>query len=159
MRTLIGSFGFILNSFLPRRPLINFFGLLMQQRLTSGLKSVQTRLDALGPEHEDDAKAAKYRRSLLDTYHTLDVRLKNYQNAKENYDFVLLELERLYTKIAGIAEMSITRQDPDFISVEIDVISSSVIQTEKTMRELESITGMTFTDEAPPPMMRMEVRE
>ena len=132
----------------------NFFRAANEKEIKAGLTSVQNRLNALSPEQADGEKEAKMRRSLQDTFQTLDARLKNYQNAKENYDFLQLELERLYSKIAGIVEMGINRQDSALITSEIDVVSSSVMQTEKTMQELESITGFTFTDEKPPALLR-----
>ncbi|RPI74675.1 MAG: hypothetical protein EHM45_17835 [Desulfobacteraceae bacterium] len=132
----------------------NFFRAANEKEIRAGLTSVQNRLTALGPEQGDGEKESKTRRSLQDTFHTLDARLKNYQNAKENYDFLQLELERLYSKIAGIVEMGINRRDSALITSEIDVVSSSVMQTEKTMQELESITGFTFTDEKPPALLK-----
>jgi hypothetical protein len=132
----------------------NFFRAANEKEIKAGLTSVQNRLNALSPEQADGEKEAKMRRSLQDTFQTLDARLKNYQNAKENYDFLQLELERLYSKIAGIVEMGINRQDSALITSEIDVVSSSVMQTEKTMQELESITGFTFTDEKPPALLK-----
>jgi hypothetical protein len=131
-----------------------FFRAADEKEINAKLNSVQARLRALGPEQEDDVKESKHRRSLLDTSHTLEARLKNYQNAKENYDFLQLELERLYSKIAGIVEMGINRQDSTLISSEIDVVSSSVMQTEKTILDLEAITGFTFSDDKPPSLLK-----
>jgi hypothetical protein len=148
-----------LNLLYSKSCLENFFRAANEKEIKAGLSSVQNRLNALGPEEQaEDEKQAKTRRSLLDTLQTLDARLKNFQNAKENYDFLQLELERLYSKIAGIVEMGINRQDSEMISSEIDVVASSVMQTEKTMQELQSITGFNFSDDKPPALLKSRKR-
>ena len=48
----------------------------------------------------------------------------------------LLEIQRLPSKIAGLAEMAINRQDPEMITLEVDGVSESVAQTEQTMRSI-----------------------
>ena len=131
-----------------------FFNTFNDREIKLGLESTQNRLQTLGPENEDDEKEAKHRRSLFDMQQTMEARLKNYNDARENYDFLQLELERLYSKISGIVEMGINRQDPALVSTEIDVVSSSLMQTEKTMQDMESITGLSFADEKPPLLLK-----
>jgi hypothetical protein len=132
----------------------NFFRTINDKEIKAGLQHTHNRLQTLGSEQTDDPKKSKHRRSLLDMRQTLEARLNNYNDARENYDFLQLELERLYSKISGIVEMGINRQDAAAISAEIDVVSSSVMQTEKTIHDLESITGFTFTDEKPPLLLK-----
>lgn len=134
----------------------HFFRTINDTEIKSGLQNTLKRIQTLGPEHEDDEKEAKHRRSLIDMRQTLEGRLNNYHNTRENYDFLQLELERLYSKISGIVEMGISRQDPASVSTEIDVVSSSLMQTEKTIHELESITGFTFADEKPPILLKSQ---
>ena len=110
----------------------------------------------LGPVGEDTESEKKLRKSLEDTLKTTELRLKNYRLAQDNYEFIKLELERLYSKIAGLSEMSINRQDPDFITREVDSVSASVHQTEKAMNELEFITGIPSEDETPPSLLEEE---
>lgn len=131
-----------------------FFRTTDAQEMRNGLASVQARLNALGPAHEDDDQEVKHRHSLQDMQQTLEDRLANYRKARENYDFLQLELERLNTKIAGIVEMGVHRQDAALISTEIDVVAASVLQTERTMQELSAITGWTMNEEKPPPLLR-----
>lgn len=131
-----------------------FFNAINEKEIKGNLESTESRIKALGPVEKDDTKEAKHRRSLLDMHETLEARLKNYQNAKENYDFIQLELERLYSKISGIVEMSINHQDANLVSTEIDVVTSSVMQTEKTMQDIKSITGFSFEDEKPPALLK-----
>ncbi|MFZ1983756.1 MAG: hypothetical protein WAU91_05035 [Desulfatitalea sp.] len=132
----------------------NFFKATAERQINADLLRVQERLHALGPEHEDDEKETKHRHSLQDMRQTLEARQKNYQNARENYDFLQLELERLNSKIAGIVEMGINRQDAALVSTEIDIVAASVLQTEKTMQELQSITGFALADEKAPLLLK-----
>ena len=55
-----------------------------------------------------------------------------------------------------LAERSINRQDPKFISSEVDSVSASVEQTEKAMSELEFLTGLESHDESPPELLEEE---
>jgi len=141
-----------------KRSLETFFRSTSEHELQETLKRAQDRITALGPENEDTPQEVKNRISLNDTCQTSEMRLKNYLATKENYEFIQLELERLHTKIAGIAEMGINRQDTQFITSEIDVVSSSVQQTEKTVHELESVTGYSFGDSEPPSLLDMPVQ-
>ena len=133
-----------------KKSLESFFSNIDQQEIVKQQKSVHERIEALGPESEDTPKEAQYRKSLSDTYSTAAMRLKNYQSVKDTYEFILLEIERMYSKISGIAEMSVSQEDPQTISHEIDVVSTSTMQTQKAMRDLESITGFAFEDSETP---------
>ena len=41
------------------------------------------------------------------------------------------------------------RQEPDFISGQVDQVASSMLETEKTMNELQFVTGLDTVDDAP----------
>jgi hypothetical protein len=45
--------------------------------------------------------------------------------------------------------MAVSHTDPDEMSSRIDAIAEGISQTEQTIRELQSITGMTGHDETP----------
>lgn len=139
-----------------KKSLENYFATIDEKEIKEKMNGIQERLNSLGNEAEDTPTEVKYRRSLADTYNTHEMRLKNYSDAKGNYDFIQLELERLYSKIAGIAETGISRQDPQYVSNEIDIVSSSVMQTEKTMNDLGYLTGVTLQDEEPPSFLRKD---
>lgn len=136
-----------------KKSLETFFRTIREKDLQEEFARVQSRLAALGPEVEDTTHEVRQRMSLMDTHRTLDMRLKNYLAARENYDILQLELERLHSKISGIAEMGIHRQDTEQITSEIDVVSTSVMQTEKTFHELESLTGYSFGDGETPSLL------
>src|SRR5256885_17055591 len=50
---------------------------------------------------------------------------------------------------SAVTEMAVSHSDPDEMSSRIDAIADGISQTEQTIRELQSITGMTAQDETP----------
>lgn len=137
-----------------KNALEQFFATIDQNEIQNSLDRAASRLGALGPEKEDEKpNLAKRRRSLSDTLETCQARLANYQLAVDNHEFIELELERLYSKIAGLGEMGVNRQDPEYIVTEVDSVSASVEQTEKAMSELQFLTGLSTQDETPPDLL------
>lgn len=130
-----------------------FFKTIDVEDIKSRIERTQKRLNAMSPENQDGESEALRRKSMKSTLATADSRLKNYEASIENYEFIELELERLYSKIAHLAEMGINRQDPNLINSEIDVVSSSIEKTEKAMSDLDFITGIPIRDEEPPTLL------
>jgi len=135
-----------------------FFKTIDVEGIRSRIERTRSRLEAMGPEDQDRENQALRRKSLKDTLTTACNRLKNYETSVENYEFIELELERLYSKIAHLAEMGINRQDPNLINSEIDVVSSSIEKTEKAMNDLDFITDIPIQDEEPPSLLEDYVR-
>ena len=120
-----------------------------EEQIQVELKRIDLELARLAesdsPEHE-----AKIRRTLMDNRETLNERLKNYKRANSNYEFVQFELDRVENKIKSLSELSVNRQDPEYISGQIDAVTGSMKETERTMNELKFITGIgNFDDDAP----------
>jgi hypothetical protein len=88
-----------------------------------------------------------------------ELRLDNFGRAKKNAQFVTLELDRLEGKIQTLAEMAVNRQDPDFLSSQVDSAAESMRQTEKAVSELQHLTGLADQLEEPPPIMETDLRE
>jgi len=130
-----------------------FFKTIDVEDIKSRIERTRKRLKAMGPENQDRESQALRRKSMKGTLNTACSRLKNYETSMENYEFIELELERLYSKIASLAEMGINRQDPNLINSEIDVVSSSIEKTEKAMSDLDFITGIPIQDEEPPTLL------
>ena len=61
-----------------------------------------------------------------------------------------MEIDRLENKIRSLSEMAVNRQEPEFISSEVNHVASSMIDTEKTMNELQFATGLNPVDNEPP---------
>ena len=125
-----------------------------KQRLEIEVSQALTRLhDA---EEEGNERMV---RSLRDSLATAELRLDNYSNAHENAEFVGVELDRIENKIRAISEMSINRQDPDFISREVDSVAAGLQQTEQTISELSLVTGLADDLVEPPPILQANLRE
>jgi len=130
-----------------------YFKAINVKEIQARIKGAKERLEAMGPEDNDSEAEAKRRESLMDLLKTSQKRLENYRISTDNYDFIGLELERLYSKITSLAEMGINQQDPNLITNEISVVSSSIEKAERTMDELDFITGFSLQDEEPPDLL------
>ncbi|HEX2691089.1 MAG TPA: hypothetical protein VHN14_30955 [Kofleriaceae bacterium] len=98
---------------------------------------------------EADREGDRILRSLHDSLATAELRKENIAKAQGNAEFVAAELDRLENKIQAVTEMAVSHADPDEMSSRIDAIAEGISQTEQTIRELQSITGMAAQDEAP----------
>ena len=70
-----------------------------------------------------------------------------------------LEIDRLENKIRSLSELAVNRQEPDFISDQVDAVASSMLETERTMNELQFATGFAHVDEAIPELLGRRVLE
>ena len=98
-------------------------------------------------------------RSLQDSIANNELRLDNYSRARKNAEFVTIELDRLEGKIQALAEMAVNRQDPDFLSSQVDSAAESMRQTEKAVGELQHLTGLADQFEDPPAILESNLRE
>jgi hypothetical protein len=98
-------------------------------------------------------------KSLQDSVAMSELRLDNYGRAKKNADFITIELDRIEGKIQALAEMAVNRQDPDFLSSQVDSAADSMRQTEKAVSELQHLTGLADQLEEPPPILEADLRE
>jgi hypothetical protein len=119
---------------------------------------LEARMAELDPQ-DQSPHTAKVRRTLEDSMATIRERLANYDRARSNFEFVQLEIERLEFKIKSLAELAVNRQEPDYISSQIDQVARSMHDTEKTMNDLQYVTGLDGVDEGVPPVLQETVRE
>jgi len=98
-------------------------------------------------------------RSLQDSMASNELRLDNFGRAKKNAEFVSIELDRLEGKIQALAEMAVNRQDPDFLSSQVDSAADSMRQTEKAVSELQHLTGLADQLEEPPAILGSDLRQ
>ena len=98
-------------------------------------------------------------RSLQDSIAGGELRLDNYGRAKKNAEFVSIELDRIEGKIQTLAEMVVNRQDPDFLSSQVDSAADSMRQTEKAVSELQHLTGLADQLEEPPAILESDLRQ
>ncbi len=97
-------------------------------------------------------------KSLQDSIAMSELRLDNYGRARKNAAFVGVELDRIEGKIQALAEMAVNRQDPDFLSSQVDSAAESMRQTEKAVSELQHLTGLGDQLEEPPPILESDLR-
>ena len=97
-------------------------------------------------------------RSLQDSIASGELRLDNFGRAKKNAQFVSVELDRIEGKIQALAEMAVNRQDPDFLSSQVDSAADSMRQTEKAVTELQHLTGLADQLEEPPAILEVDLR-
>jgi chromosome segregation ATPase len=88
-------------------------------------------------------------RSLSDSLQTALLRRDNIARAQGNAEFVAAELDRLENKIQAVTELAVSHADPDEMSSRIDAIAEGISQTEQTIRELQTLTGMTAHEDTP----------
>jgi multidrug resistance efflux pump len=112
-------------------------------------------LDRLQTTEVGGAIADKKRRSIEDLLATVNARRANIAKARENYEFVSIELQRIEAKLSGIAELAVNRQNPDMLSHDVDEVARSVEATEEAIGELHSLTGLALSDDIMTPEILM----
>ena len=122
---------------------------------------ISARLEQLRKDLANAQKAGDERiaRSLQDSVAMAELRLDNSERARKNAEFVSIELDRIEGKIQALAEMAVNRQDPDFLSTQVDSAAESMRQTEKAVSELQHLTGLADELQEPPPILESDLRE
>ena len=138
---------------LSKAALDRFLATMNEQEIAARLAEQRKSLEA--------AKGGDERivRSLQDSMASSELRLDNYARAKKNAEFVSIELDRLEGKIQALAEMAVNRQDPDFLSNQVDSAADSMRQTEKAVSELQHLTGLSEQLDEPPPILEADLRQ
>jgi hypothetical protein len=127
------------------------------EQIQSDIKRLEANLAGLPKDSASDQQQ-RARKALEDTLQTSRDRLANLERARGNFDLVKLEIDRLENKIRSLTEMAVNRQEPDYISGQVDQVAASMMETEKTMNELQFATGLDAVDEAPSLLHNNEIR-
>jgi hypothetical protein len=106
------------------------------------------------PADDQDPSHQRARAAIQDNLVTSRSRLANLQKAQDNYQFIGLEVDRLENKIRSLSEMAVNRQEPEFITSEVDHVASGLVETERTMNELQFATGLSTAEDEPPALVR-----
>lgn len=117
------------------------------------IERLETRLAQLPPEPQE-LQQQRIRKTLEDNLATSQERLANFKKAMDNLQLVELQLDQLENRIHSLSEMAVNRQEPDFISSQVDLVATSMIQTEQTMNELRFATGLDAATAETPPLLR-----
>lgn len=137
-----------------RHSLQQFLGKTNGERIQAEIADLESRLAQVDTikEYARD----RVRETLADNLQTCRDRLENLQKAQDSAQILELELDRLEAKIQALSEMSINRQEPDFISGQIDQVATSMVETEKTMNDLRFATGLPSAPEEVPALLKLE---
>ncbi|MEZ6129613.1 MAG: hypothetical protein R3C59_13100 [Planctomycetaceae bacterium] len=96
--------------------------------------------------------------TMQDSLRTCEQRKRNFEQARDSYELVKAEQRRLENKIRSLAETGFSKGDPSALSSQVDSVAGSIQETEKTLSELEFVTGFsTFEDEAVPEIVTRRV--
>ena len=121
--------------------------------IESRIADLEARLSKLTSPKEGDS--AQLRTTLEDHLHTSRDRLHNIQDAKRKLDVVAAELERLESKIAGLAEGAVAKRDVSDIAQRVDEVAEGMRRTDETMRQLQLPAELDDLEE-PPQLLREE---
>jgi hypothetical protein len=138
---------------LSKAALDRFLRTMNEEEITARLAEQRKNLAAA--QTGGDERVVK---SLQDSIAMSELRLDNYGRAKKNGDFVSIELDRIEGKIQALAEMAVNRQDPDFLSSQVDSAAESMRQTEKAVTELQHLTGLADQLDEPPAILDADLR-
>jgi hypothetical protein len=140
---------------MSKTALDRFLGTMNNEELTARLAQLRKDLTAAQSAQSGDERIAK---SLQDSVAMAELRLDNAERARKNAQFVSIELDRIEGKIQALAEMAVNRQDPDFLSTQVDSAAESMRQTEKAVSELQHLTGLADELQEPPPILESDLR-
>jgi hypothetical protein len=139
---------------LSKTALDRFLRTMNEQEITTRVAELRTSLATA--QAGGDERIVK---SLQDSIAMGELRLDNFSRAKKNAEFVAVELDRIEGKIQALAEMAVNRQDPDFLTSQVDSAAESMRQTEKAVSELQHLTGMADELMEPPSILGADLRE
>lgn len=106
------------------------------------------------PENSENPNDEKKRRSLEDTLASAKLRRDNLQRARDNLEYVQLELARIASKVTALAEMTVSRHNPDAITNQVDDAARSVETTEQAIGDLRMFNGLTAEDVQAPRILQ-----
>ena len=145
---------------LSKAALDRFLQTMNEQEISTRLAELRKNVTAAqAAQAEKTGGDDRIVRSLQDSIANCELRLDNYGRAKQNADFVSIELDRIEGKIQALAEMSVNRQDPDFLTSQVDSAAESMRQTEKAVSELQHLTGLADQLEEPPAILETDLRQ
>lgn len=122
------------------------------EQIQADIHQIEQQLSRL--ETADTPQRLQARKALEDNLQTCRERLVNYQKARDNYELLHLEISRLENKIQSVSEMALNRQEPEFISSQIDQVASSLVETERTISDLSFATGFSRVDDEVPSLLQ-----
>ncbi|MSR56650.1 MAG: hypothetical protein EXS05_03125 [Planctomycetaceae bacterium] len=124
------------------------------EQIERDIRQLEQRLKSF-TDVANDPRLQRLQKVVQENLQTSQTRLANCKKAEENHELMSLEIDRLENTIHSLSEQAVNRQEPEFISGQIDQVANSMVQTEKTMGELAFVTGLKLANEEVPPMLRI----
>jgi hypothetical protein len=124
-----------------------------EEQIRKEIDKLQKRIGEL-PDDAGDPRRQRMLAALVDNLETSRQRLDNLSKARDNYQVIDVEIERLENRLRSLCEMAVNRQEPEFITGEVDHVAASMVDTERTMNELQFAAGFSTLDNEPPDLLR-----
>lgn len=126
-----------------------FFETTTIDRIDREIQQLEKRIER---EQDRPQTAARKRiaATLQDNLKTCHQRKANFEQARDSYELVKAEQQRLENKIRSLVEMGISRGDPATLSSQVDSVAGSIAETENTLSDLQFVTGLDHADETVP---------
>jgi len=122
------------------------------------IESLEKRIADL-PVDQASVQSQRIRTTLEENLQTCRARLANLVKARDNFQLVEVQIEQLENKIRALSEMAVNRQEPEFVTSEVQQVAASMLATERTMNELQFATGLAALDSETPELLRARVTE
>jgi hypothetical protein len=129
-----------------------------ERSIQQDIQALEERLKEY-PADSANLQSQRVRKTLTDNLETSRTRLANLTKAHENFQLVELQIDQLENKIRSLSEMAVNRQEPEFISSQVDQVTSSMLDTERTMNELQFATGLEALTSETPELLRARTVE
>jgi hypothetical protein len=107
---------------------------------------IQEEVDQLQQSLQSEAAASKVQEINRKRIEILTKRLEKYQKITENRQVVEAQCKAIEDVLALIRDQSVTVQDPQEVSSQLDNLLQDVQQTEETVREMEAIFELATPD-------------
>ena len=103
---------------------------------------IQHDVDQLQQDLKSDSEAPKVQEINRKRIEILNKRLEKFEKIRENQQVIDAQCKAVEDVLALIRDQSVTVQDPQEVSGQLDDLLQDVQQTEETVREVEAIFGL-----------------
>ncbi len=132
-----------------------FFETTTIDRIDKEIRQLEKRLER-EKDREQTPQRERIAATLQDNLATCRERKSNFEQARDSYELVKAEQQRLENKIRSLAEMGISKGDPALLSSQVDTVAGSIAETERTLSGLQFATGLDETDDSVPSIVRRQ---
>lgn len=128
------------------------------KQLQSGIDDLKKKLQQV-PAGDTSERWQRMRRTIEESMAIYQARLENLNKARENFQLIELQIDQLENKIRSLSEMAVNHQEPEYVSSQVEHVASTMVDTERTMNELQFATGLHDLEDEPPDLVRAQVAQ